>query len=329
MTSTHHSNGQETTAPADAAKDNWVDRFAPAPTIPYLRLMRADRPIGAWLLGIPCLYGLGLAAAQGTEISVATLIYYALLCGIGAFIMRGAGCAYNDIVDKDFDAKVERTALRPIPSGQVTLRQAWIFLISLCFSGLIILLQFNIFAIGLGFGSLVLVAAYPFMKRITWWPQAWLGLTFNWGVLLGYAAISGKLSLSAFLVYAGSILWTLGYDTIYACQDKEDDALIGVKSSARALGTNVRQGVAMFYAGTVVLFMLAGVAGGFSPFYFVAFWRASGPISLGKYINLMLTTARFACSFLNQTGKRAYYCSRPFYWKPFFIALKSKELSIA
>lgn len=265
MTATHHSN-----APADAAKDNWVDRFAPAALIPYLRLMRADRPVGVWLLAIPCWFGIGLAAAQTVQAQPLTLLYYGLLCGVGAFVMRGAGCAYNDIVDKDIDAKVARTAMRPLPSGQIKTRQAWLFLAGLCLTGLIILLQFNAFAIALGFSSLALVAAYPFMKRITWWPQAWLGLTFNWGVLLGFAAVVGALTPAALLVYGGALFWTIGYDTIYACQDKEDDALIGVKSSARALGDGARRGVGLFYAATIASFAGAGVAGGFNGLYFLA-----------------------------------------------------------
>jgi len=222
-----------TAAPADASKDNWVDRFAPSRAKPYLRLMRADRPIGTWLLLLPCWQGLALAGAA-VDAPLSTYLLYAFLFSIGAFVMRGAGCAYNDIVDREFDLQVERTALRPIPSGQISVRHAWTFLFALCLVGLFILLQFNALTITLGFSSLLLVSAYPFMKRITWWPQAWLGLTFNWGALMGYAAIAGKLSLAAILLYAAGIAWTLGYDTIYAHQDKEDDALIGVKSSARA-----------------------------------------------------------------------------------------------
>ncbi len=242
--------------PTDAPPDNWVDRFAPAVTRPYLRLMRADRPIGTWLLLIPCLWGAGLALAEGVS-TWATFLFHAALFALGSFVMRGAGCAYNDIVDKDFDAKVARTALRPIPAGQISLRQAWGFLFLLCLVGLLVLLQLNLFTILLGIGSLALVAAYPFMKRITWWPQAWLGLTFNWGALVGYAAAAGGLSLSAVLVYFAGIAWTLGYDTIYAHQDKEDDALIGVKSSARALGARTGPALIVFFGLTLVLFAAA------------------------------------------------------------------------
>jgi len=253
-----------TASPADAAIGNWVDRFAPDYAKAYLRLMRADRPIGTWLLLLPCWWGLALAAPS-TGPSNGEVLNYAFLFAIGAIVMRGAGCAYNDIVDRDFDAKVERTALRPIPSGQISVRSAWVFLFVLCLLGLSILIQFNRFTIALGLSSLALVAAYPFMKRITWWPQAWLGLTFNWGVLMGYSAIAGKLSLAPLLLYAAGIAWTLGYDTIYAHQDKEDDALIGVKSSARALGAKTKSALRIFYATTIALAAAAGFAAGIRP----------------------------------------------------------------
>jgi len=240
----------------DAVPGNWVDR-APAFAQPYLRLMRADRPVGTWLLLIPCFWGLALAAAAGYAAPV--LLWYAALMTLGAFVMRGAGCAYNDIVDRDFDAKVERTALRPIPSGQITIKQAWAFLIALSLTGFLVLIQFNPFAIGLGVGSLALVAIYPFMKRITWWPQAWLGLTFNWGALLGYAAATGALRAEALVIYAAGIFWTLFYDTIYAHQDAEDDALIGVKSTALRLGEKTKPALGVFFALTIALFALAGV----------------------------------------------------------------------
>ena len=185
------------------------------------------------------------------------VVTYALLFSIGAVVMRGAGCAYNDIVDRDFDAKVERTANRPIPSGQISVKGAWTLLIGLCFIGLAILLQFNTYTIFLGLSSLALVALYPFAKRVTWWPQAWLGLTFNWGALVGYASIAGTLSASALLIYAGSIFWTLGYDTIYAHQDRDDDALIGVKSSARRLGEKTKPALYLFYGLTLAFFGVA------------------------------------------------------------------------
>jgi 4-hydroxybenzoate polyprenyltransferase len=254
-------------APADAVPGNWVDR-APMRAQPYLRLMRADRPIGVWLLLIPCFWGLALAASAGH--GGARLFWYAGLFAIGAYVMRGAGCAYNDIVDRDIDGRVERTALRPIPSGQISLRQAWAFLIVLCLIGLLVLIQFNIFAIFVGLASLALVAIYPFMKRITYWPQAWLGLTFNWGALVGYAAAAGALSSGAIAIYAAGFFWTLGYDTIYAHQDKEDDALIGVKSTALRLGEATPRWLAGFFATTVALFAAAGLFIGASPIFFVA-----------------------------------------------------------
>lgn len=264
-------------APADADAKNWVDRFAPAPAKPYLRLMRADRPIGVWLLLVPCWQGLALGAAHRGDADLAQLVWYAALCAFGAFVMRGAGCAYNDIVDRDFDGQVARTALRPLPSGQISLRAAWIFLAALSLAGLAVLVQFNLFTIYIGLGSLALVAAYPFMKRITWWPQAWLGLTFNWGALVGFAAVAGRLSPSAFLLYASGFFWTLAYDTIYAHQDKEDDALIGVKSAARRLGERTMPVLIVFYGAVLALFVAIGVVEGFGVFYFAAllpaFWH--------------------------------------------------------
>lgn len=235
--------------PADALPDSWVDA-APLQLQPWLRLMRLDRPIGAILLFLPCVFGLALGAAtlgRGFGTWDRDFVLLALLA-IGAVVMRGAGCTYNDIVDRDIDAKVVRTRGRPIPSGAVSVRGAWIFLALLLAAGLAILLQLNRLSILLGAGSLVPIALYPFMKRVTWWPQAWLGITFNWGVLLGFAAETGRLTLPAFLLYAGCFFWTLGYDTIYAHQDKEDDALIGVKSTARLLADHSRPWIGGFYA---------------------------------------------------------------------------------
>ena len=254
-------------ATPDAVPDSWVGR-APEWLRPYLRLMRADRPVGVWLLFIPCLWGLALAAAEG--FGAPALLYYAALMGVGSYAMRSAGCAYNDIVDRDIDAKVERTALRPIPSGAVSVKQAWALLAGLCLVGLVVLLQFNPFTIMTGAASLALVAAYPFMKRITWWPQAWLGLTFNWGALVGYAAATGTLGPAAVALYAAGVFWTLGYDTVYAHQDTEDDMLIGVKSSALRLGERTRPWLAGFYAATVFLFALAGWLIGASAVFFAA-----------------------------------------------------------
>lgn len=256
-----------TAAPADAVAGNWVDRYAPEGAKPYLRLMRADRPIGTWLLLLPCWQGLALAASAA-DASLPQSLFYSALFAIGAFVMRGAGCAYNDIVDRDFDAKVARTALRPVASGQIGVARAWMFLIALCLIGLIVLFQFNSYTIFLGLASLALVAAYPFMKRITWWPQAWLGLTFNWGALMGYAAVKGELSAAALLLYAAGVAWTLGYDTIYAHQDKEDDALVGVKSSARALGRKTVPALVIFYFLAITFAAAAGVAEGVHGAYF-------------------------------------------------------------
>jgi 4-hydroxybenzoate polyprenyltransferase len=240
---------------ADAPTDNWVDRYAPAATRPYLRLSRADRPIGTWLLYIPCLWGVAMAATNGGFRPWD--IWLAASCGIGAFLMRGAGCTWNDISDRDIDAQVARTRSRPLPSGQVTVRAALIWMVLQAITAALILFSYNRIAIALGIGSLALVAIYPFAKRFTWWPQAFLGLAFNWGALLGWAAHAGHLPVGAFLLYAAGICWTLYYDTIYALQDREDDALIGVKSTARLFGANAGRWLAGFLAATVVLLALA------------------------------------------------------------------------
>jgi 4-hydroxybenzoate polyprenyltransferase len=250
----------------DAPPGNWVDRHAPAWFRPFARLARFDRPIGGWLLLFPCWWALALAErANGAAYPS---LWFAALFAVGAFVMRGAGCTYNDIVDRDIDAKVARTAGRPIPSGQISVKQAWAYVLTCCLAASAILLSLAPLAIGLGIASLGLVAAYPFMKRITWWPQAWLGLTFNWGVLMGFAAASGTLTPSAGLLYAAGVAWTLGYDTIYAIQDLEDDALAGVKSSARRLGAAAPRAVAVFYAVTVVLAGAAGWLAGLGPVFF-------------------------------------------------------------
>jgi 4-hydroxybenzoate polyprenyltransferase len=244
----------------DAAPGNWVDRLAPAAVKPYLRLARFDRPIGAWLLLFPAWWSQALA-----ELSLGRpypSLWYLALFLIGAFIMRGAGCTYNDIVDRDYDARVARTAARPIPSGQVSVAQAFAFLGGLCLLGFIVLLQFNLFTVLLGASSLLLIAVYPFAKRFTFWPQVVLGLTFKWGALVGWAGVTGALALPALLLYAGSVLWTIGYDTIYAHQDKEDDALVGLKSTALKLGDATRPWLAAFYAGAVLLWGAAGLMAG-------------------------------------------------------------------
>lgn len=242
---------------ADAAAGNWVDRWAPAVTRPYLRLSRADRPIGTWLLLIPCLWGIALAAMsdgfRGWD------LWLALSCGVGAFVMRGAGCTWNDIADRDIDGQVARTRSRPIPSGQVSVRGALLWMVAQALAGALILFSYNWLAIGLGVGSLALVAIYPFAKRFTWWPQVFLGLAFNWGALLAFAAHAGAVTAGAVALYAAGIVWTLYYDTIYAHQDKEDDALIGVKSTARLFADRSRQWLWGFLAATVLLMALAVV----------------------------------------------------------------------
>jgi 4-hydroxybenzoate polyprenyltransferase len=255
--------------PADAVIHDWVDDVPPR-IQPYLRLMRLDRPIGTWLLFWPCIFGLVLGAAttgQGFDSwRDGKLI---ILFAIGSLVMRGAGCTFNDIVDRDIDAQVARTRGRPIPSDAVSVKQAAVFLAAQCLIGLLILIQINTYSIVLGASSLILVAIYPFMKRITWWPQAWLGLTFNWGALLGFAAEARGLALPAFLLYAGCFFWTLGYDTIYALQDIDDDALIGVKSTARLFGARSPQFVAQFYALAWLLIAGSALAAGMS-------WLAPG-----------------------------------------------------
>jgi|SynMetStandDraft_2_1070026.scaffolds.fasta_scaffold00123_21 4-hydroxybenzoate polyprenyltransferase len=291
------------TAPLpDAAGQNWVDRHAPERLKPWLKLGRFDRPIGTWLLLLPGWQGIMLALNQYDRPFGGYELWLVVGFAVGAALMRGAGCAVNDIVDRDFDAQVARTALRPIPAGQISVKQAWAFVGGLSLISLCILLTMNLTSVLLGALSLGLVAAYPFMKRITWWPQAWLGLTFNWGALLGFAAAtggygvlhwlldlmtaggftlalsggsngwmlhSGNLALSAGLLYAGGVFWTLGYDTIYALQDIEDDVMAGVKSSARALGGKVREGVVVFYVLAVALAGAAGYVAGLGPVFYV------------------------------------------------------------
>jgi 4-hydroxybenzoate polyprenyltransferase len=241
---------------------NWVDGFAPAWTRPYLRLARLDRPIGSWLLLMPCWWSVGLAAIHAhSQVN----LWHLVLFFVGAFAMRGAGCTWNDIVDRDLDTQVERTRSRPIPAGQVTVAAAAGFLLLQALVGLVVLLQFNWFTVYVGFLSLAVVAVYPFMKRITYWPQIVLGLAFSWGALMGWPATFGRLDLPAFLLYAGAISWVIGYDTIYAHQDREDDALIGIKSTALLFGERTKTMLALFYALAVALIALAG-------------WRAGGGV---------------------------------------------------
>jgi 4-hydroxybenzoate polyprenyltransferase len=233
------------------ATGNWVDTRAPMWSRPYLRLARFDRPIGSWLLLMPCWWSAALAAAVGGDIG--RLPGVVVLFFVGAFVMRGAGCTWNDITDRDLDALVERTRSRPIPAGQVSVPQATIFLIVQALIGLAVLLQFNRFAVATGIASLVIVGVYPFMKRITWWPQIVLGLAFSWGALMGFAVMLGRIDATALLLYAGSIAWVIGYDTIYAHQDAEDDALIGIKSTALLFGARTRPALTAFYATAIVL----------------------------------------------------------------------------
>jgi 4-hydroxybenzoate polyprenyltransferase len=239
---------------------NWVDGLAPAWTRPYLRLARLDRPIGSWLLLLPCWWSVALAAVHaGTGVN----LWHVVLFFVGAFAMRGAGCTWNDIVDRDLDRRVERTRSRPIPSGQVTVAAAAAFLALQALVGLAVLLQFNRFTVYVGFASLAIVAIYPFMKRITYWPQIVLGLAFSWGALMGWPATFARLDPPAVLLYAGAICWVIGYDTIYAHQDRDDDALIGIKSTALLFGARTKWMLASFYALAVVFIALAG-------------WRAGG-----------------------------------------------------
>ncbi|MEO5773944.1 MAG: 4-hydroxybenzoate octaprenyltransferase [Sphingomicrobium sp.] len=213
---------------------------------PFASLMRLDRPIGSWLLYWPCAWSVALAGVDGRWDLF-------LWLALGAFAMRSAGCVYNDIVDRDLDVWVERTRLRPLASGRTSVRAAWTLTGLLCIIGLAVLLQLPAFAQLIAMGSIVLVAAYPFMKRITWWPQAWLGLVFSWGALVGWPAVTGEFAPAALWLYAGSIAWVIGYDTLYAIQDMEDDALVGVKSSARRLGDKAPFGIAFFYAVALLL----------------------------------------------------------------------------
>ena len=254
-----------TTAPLpDAAPTNWVDRYAPQPLRPWLKLGRFDRPAGIWLLLLPGWQGIALAEAMERRLPDLRLI---VLFAVGSALMRAAGCAFNDIVDRDIDAKVARTAARPLASGQIGVKGALAYIAACCLVSLVILLSFNGAAIALGVASLALVAIYPFMKRITWWPQAWLGLTFNWGALMGFAAVTAMVGWPALLLYAGGVFWTLGYDTIYAVQDLEDDALAGVKSSARRLGAAAPAGVLLFYHLAAGLAVAAAVAGRLGPLF--------------------------------------------------------------
>lgn len=246
---------------ADAQPTNWVDLYAPDGLKPYCKLARYDRPIGTWLLLLPCWFGLAMAQLDDSATKI-NLGYY-LLFAIGAIAMRGAGCTWNDIVDREYDGRVERTQRRPIPAGQVSVRQALVFALLQSFAGLLVLLQFNSYTVWLGISSLALVAVYPFAKRLTYWPQFILGMTFNWGILVGWTASKGSfddmgsIALAPLLLYIGAIAWTIGYDTIYAHQDKEDDALLGLKSTALRFGPSTPYWLTAFYGITLCLWTLA------------------------------------------------------------------------
>lgn len=258
-----------TSKASDIRSDDWIDRRAPRPVRPYLRLARIDRPIGIWLLMFPCWWSCALASSSWPDLR------FLVLFALGAAIMRGAGCVMNDIADRHIDARVARTASRPIPSGAISVRRAVVFMGTLSLAGLAVLLQFNAFTIALGASSLLLVALYPFAKRITDWPQAVLGLTFNWGALVGWAAERGDLGWPAVALYAAGIAWTLGYDTIYAHQDREDDAIVGVRSTALRFGKATRTWLSGFYAAGVALLALAGVLAGVG----WAFWPALAAVA--------------------------------------------------
>jgi 4-hydroxybenzoate polyprenyltransferase len=259
---------ERSTSVADAPVGNWADRYAPEPARPYLRLARLDRPIGLWLLLLPCWMSVGLAdVALGQPYPNPWLL---ALFAIGALVMRAAGCAYNDYVDRDYDAQIERTASRPIPSGQVTPGEALAFAGVCTLIGFLVLIQFNLYTIELGMASLVLVLVYPFLKRVTHWPQIALGLAFNWGALVGWTAVTGALALPALLLYAGCVLWTMGYDTIYAHQDRETDRLLGLKSTAIRFGDSTMTWVGGFYAGAVLFWLAAGFFAGTHLIFFFA-----------------------------------------------------------
>jgi len=250
----------ESTGRVADATGNWVDNLAPSYTRPYLRLARLDRPIGSWLLLMPCWWSVGLAGMHNDRLPS---LWHIVLFFIGAFAMRGAGCTWNDLVDRDLDGRVERTRSRPIPSGQVTVAQATMFMVAQALVGFLVLIQFNRFTVATGIASLLVVVVYPFMKRITYWPQIFLGLAFSWGALMGWPAAFGRLDWPAIVLYAGSILWVIGYDTIYAHQDRDDDLLIGIKSTALLFGERTPTMLATFYAGAIVLIAAAGfMAGG-------------------------------------------------------------------
>ncbi|MER2605314.1 MAG: 4-hydroxybenzoate octaprenyltransferase [Siculibacillus sp.] len=262
---------------ADAVAGHWADTVLPIWARPYARLARWERPIGWWLLLWPCWWSSALAtdaAGRGWP-----NLWHLALFLIGAVAMRGAGCTWNDLVDRDIDDKVARTRSRPIPSGQVTVARARVFLILQALVGLAVLLQFDRFSIGLGLSSLGVVAIYPFMKRFTDWPQAFLGLAFSWGALMGWAAIFGRLDAAPVALFVGAVLWTIGYDTIYAHQDKEDDAVVGVRSTALFFGTRTRIWLIGLYGATVAAFAAAFVLAGVGPIAFLGLAGFAGHLT--------------------------------------------------
>ncbi|NLH79586.1 MAG: 4-hydroxybenzoate octaprenyltransferase [Phyllobacteriaceae bacterium] len=265
---------------ADAVKGHWADTLLPAALRPYARLARWERPIGWWLLLWPCWWSAALAADHAGRAWPNP--WHLVLFLIGAVAMRGAGCTWNDLVDREIDGKVARTRSRPIPSGQVSVAQARVFLAAQALVGLVVLLQFDRFTVLLGFASLGVVAIYPFMKRVTDWPQAFLGLAFSWGALMGWAAALGRLDLAPVALYLGAIAWTIGYDTIYAHQDKEDDAIVGVRSTARLFGEDTRSWLVRLYGATVVLFAIALFAAGAGPLAYLGL--AGFAVHLGHQI---------------------------------------------
>ncbi|MEX0854129.1 MAG: 4-hydroxybenzoate octaprenyltransferase [Bauldia sp.] len=271
------STGTDNHTVADAVRGHWADRYLPVGWRPYARMARLERPIGWWLLLWPCWWSSAMATAAAGR--AWPDLWHLVLFLVGAIAMRGAGCTYNDIVDRDLDARVARTRSRPIPSGQITVAQAGAFLLAQALIGLLVLLQFNRATVALGVVSLATIAVYPFMKRFIDWPQLFLGISFSWGALMGWPAVFGRLDWPPVLLYLGGILWTIGYDTIYAHQDKEDDALIGVRSTARLFGARTRPLLALFYAGATVLFG-------------AALWTAGAGVP--AYVGLALGAAHLA-----------------------------------
>ncbi len=307
---------------ADAVHGNWVDRLAPVRTRPYLRLSRADRPVGTWLLYLPCLWALALAVLA-TDRFDSFAVWIVAGCGIGAFLMRGAGCTWNDITDRDIDRSVARTRSRPIPSGQTSVKAALIWMIAQALLAFGILVTFPPAAIALGILALLPVAVYPFAKRFTWWPQVFLGLAFNWGALLAWAAHTGGLGLAPVMLYGAGIAWTLFYDTIYAYQDAEDDALIGVKSTARLFGDQARWWLRLFLTLTVILFGAAVVLAAQDRSILSLVIALGGPWALGWHLTWQLlrfdSTDNQALLRLFRSNRDAGLIPLPFFAVAFFV----------